>query len=107
MKESNILAGNVSNNFLGGKVLINIKGQFMKDSISLQKMLAQYACRGSFANLKGLPMKESNILSGKVANIFFRGEVMLNIKWKSMIESGIPAVNVGNNFLKKGILLEI
>ena len=52
-------------------------------------------------------MKESNILSGKVPNIIFRGEVLLDINGKSIIESSIPAVIVGNNFLKKGILLDI
>ena len=58
-------------------------------------------------NIKGQYMKESNTLVGNVANNFLMRELLLDINRQCMKESNTLAGNVAKNFLRIGLLLNI
>ena len=81
MKESNILAGNATNNFLSRENLVNTKRQCMKDS----NFLADNADinlhqREILLNTKEQYMKESNTLAENAAINLLQREILLNTK---------------------------
>ena len=70
MKESDTLASNVTNNYLRGKVWMDIKRQCIKESNTLVGNVANNFLRwGLLLNIKGLCMKESNTLADNVIRI--------------------------------------
>ena len=56
-------------------------------------------------NIKGQFIKESNTLAGNVANNFLKRELLLSTKGQYMKESNTLPGNMVNNSLREGILL--
>ena len=91
MKESNILAGNVVNNFL---IWFNIKGQYMKESnILVENATINQPQREVWLDTKGEYMKESNILVGNVTIKQLQRVVLLNTRGECLKESNMIVYN--------------
>ena len=63
-----------------------------------------FLIREILLNIKGQYMKESNTLAGNVANNFLIRDMLLNIKGWHMKESNTLVGNVIKNFLQRRVL---
>ena len=81
MKESNFLAGNVSDNFLRRVNLLNTKGQYMKESNTLagNATIKQHQ-KENLLITQGQYMKESDILADNAANILLKRQIFVDTK---------------------------
>ena len=82
-----ITVGNVAKNFHIRNILLNIKGYYMKESISFAGNVANnFLERDILQNTEGKYMKELNILASNAANNFLRRAILQNTNSQYMKE---------------------